>query len=154
MERKCHLSALMTKGFRLLGLKSPLNWISVPCLFMQKLFSFCKCKCRCIFSLNLIGRVLCLIIKMQVRGFLQDDTSGCILYLFWNKYCTKCSPISVELEMGNLSCGKITVPVNHLSLPLWGNKNTNRSTSRPDIQTGRWKNVIEKTDLQQVHAEI
>lgn len=71
-------------------------------------------------------------------GFLAGCTSGCILNLFWNKHCTKCSPISVELEMGNPSCGKITIPVNHLSLPLWGNKNNNRSTLRTDVQTQKW----------------
>lgn len=50
--------------------------------------------------------------------FFAGHTPGCILKLFRNKYPTKHSPVFVELEMGNLSCGKITVPVNNLSLPL------------------------------------
>lgn len=136
IERKCHLATLMTKGFRLLGLKFSLNWISVPCLFMRKLFSFYKC--RCIFPVNLIGLVLCLIINRKVWGFFAGRTPVCMLNLCWNKYYTKCSPLSVELEMGNLSCGKITVPVNHLPLPLWGNKVNKRSTLRPYVQTGKW----------------
>ena len=51
----------------------------------------------------------------------------------------------MELEMGNLSCGKITVPVNQLSLPLWGSKNNNRNTLRSDVQTGKWLKCHRKT---------
>lgn len=86
--------------------------------------------------------------------FFAGHTPGCILKLFWNKCPTKHSPVSVELEMGNLSCGKITVPVNNLSLPLWRNKINNRSTLRPDVQTGKWLECHRKPGLQQVHSKI
>lgn len=96
MERQCYLLALLVKGCKLLCLKSPLSCISVPCLFMQKIFSFYKHRCR--FLLNLIGLVLSNNKNAGVGIFL--DRTYCWLYFksilnivlnvvlfLWNQKC-------------------------------------------------------------------